>query len=149
MLGLRAAPKEETGVSSAEVVFGMQLVLPNQVLEQLPPTKPPPPPATSIPLRQRSYAEVVKGPADQLAAAEYVFVQRGPVAGPLTAAYEGPYKVVCRASKVYRLQVGSRVESVSADRLKPYVGAEKPAVAQPPRRGRPPGTGGREQSPPA
>jgi hypothetical protein len=34
LLGLGAAPKEEAGVSSAEVVFGQQLVLPNQVLEQ-------------------------------------------------------------------------------------------------------------------
>jgi Integrase core domain/Integrase zinc binding domain len=122
MLGLRAAPKEDSGVSSAEVVFGRQLVLPNKVLEQLPPTVPPPPPGTSILLRQRSYAEVVKGPADQLAAAEYVYVRQGPVAGPLTATYDGPYKVVSRASKVYRLQVGTRVESVSADRLKPYGG---------------------------
>jgi hypothetical protein len=64
-------------------------------------------------------------------------------------AYDGPYKVVSRASKVYKLQVGTRVESVSADRLKPYVGAEKLAVAQPPRRGRPRGTGGEKQSPPA
>jgi transposase InsO family protein len=53
MLGLRAAPKEDSGVSLAEVVFGKQLVLPNQVLEQLPPRKPLLP-ATSIPLRQRS-----------------------------------------------------------------------------------------------
>jgi RNase H-like domain found in reverse transcriptase/Reverse transcriptase (RNA-dependent DNA polymerase)/Integrase zinc binding domain/Integrase core domain len=148
LLGLRAAPKEDSGISAAEVVFGTQLVLPNQVLEQLPPTTPPPP-ATSIPLRQRSYAEVVKGPADQLAAAQYVYVRRGPVAGPLTAAYDGPYQVLSRGDKVYRLQVGTRVEAVSADRLKPYVGADKPAVAQPPRRGRPPGTGGAEQSPPA
>jgi hypothetical protein len=141
LLGLRAAPKEDSGVSAAEVVFGSQLVLPNQVLEQLPPATPPPP-AMSIPLRQRSYAEVVKGPADQLATAEYVYVRRGPVAGPLTAAYDGPYQILSRSDKVYKLQVGARVESVSADRLKPYVGVEKPAVAQPPRRGRPPGTGG-------
>jgi hypothetical protein len=103
--------------SAAAVVFGTQLVLPNQVLEQLSPTAPLPL-ATSIPLRQQSYGVEVKG----LAMAEIVYMRWGPVAGPLTAASDGPYKVVSRTIKVYKLQVGTRVESVSADRLKPYVG---------------------------
>ncbi len=42
---------------------------------------------------------------------------------------------------MYELQVGSRVVTVSADRLKPHTGAE-PRPALPPRRGRPPGSGG-------
>ena len=45
------------------------------------------------------------------------------------------------SGKVYEIQIGRRVEKVSADRLKPHVGAD-PEVAEPPRRGRPPGSGG-------
>jgi transposase InsO family protein len=45
LLGLRGAPKEETGVSAAEKVYGMQLVLPSQLKPRagasLPPSMPP------------------------------------------------------------------------------------------------------------
>jgi transposase InsO family protein len=147
LLGLRAAPKEDSGVSSAEAVFGRPLMLPGQPLA---------PPvdtggggveqsgqqAPAIPLRSRSYAEVARGPVDQLAAAEYVYIRRGGVAGPLQPQYEGPFRVLQRGSKVFRLQVGSREEDISVDRLKPHLGAAPAAVAVLPRRGRPPGTGG-------
>jgi transposase InsO family protein len=56
LLGLRAAPKDDSGVSAAEVVFGTTLVLPNQVLEKAAAVEQVPMP-TSIPLRARSYAE--------------------------------------------------------------------------------------------
>jgi hypothetical protein len=151
LLGVRAAPKDDSGISAAEVVFGTQLVLPNQVLENLPQPSDPPPPSPSlahIPLRQWSYAEATKGPAGQLAAADFVYVQRRPASEPLVAAYDSPYKVLERCSKVFKLQVGERVETVSIDRLKPHVGADQPEVAVPPKRGRPPGTGGRGQPPP-
>ena len=42
---------------------------------------------------------------------------------------------------MYELQVGSRVVTVSADRLKPHTGAEQ-RTALPQRRGRTPGSGG-------
>ena len=42
---------------------------------------------------------------------------------------------------MYEIQVEQRVETVAADRLKPHRGPA-PGVAQPLRRGRPPGTGG-------
>ena len=48
-----------------------------------------------------------------------------------------PYRVVAKSPKVFQLQLGSRVESVSVDRLKPCLSSEAiPAV--PPWRGRPP-----------
>jgi hypothetical protein len=56
-------------------------------------------------------------PVEQLEAAEFVCVCRGPVGGPFTQQYEGPYEVVDRNSKVFRIKCGYRVESVSADRL--------------------------------
>jgi hypothetical protein len=60
----------------------------------------------------------------------------------MASAYDGPYKVIDRNNKVYKLQVGSKVETVSADRLKPHRGNGVPDVAQPAKRGRPLGTGG-------
>lgn len=44
----------------------------------------------------------------------------------------------CR-EKTGHVQMGERVEVVSRDRLKPFLGAEEPVAAEPPRRGRPPG----------
>ncbi len=77
-----------------------------------------------------------------LDAAEFVYVRHGGAqAGPLKEQYAGPYRVLRRSQKVFELQVGDRVETVAADRLKPHTGAD-PAPAQPPRRGRPPGSGG-------
>jgi transposase InsO family protein len=150
LLGLRAAPKDDSGISSAEVVFGEPLHLPGQLHvdgnvgppEGTPPAAQPP---SSIPLRPRTYAEAACGPLEQLARARYVFVRKGPVGGPLALQYEGPYEVLDRTDKVFCVQCGPRVEVISADRLKPYGGTERPAVATPPRRGRPPGTGGNIQ----
>jgi hypothetical protein len=110
------------------------------------PDRGPSPPSSderpAIPLRERSYAEVTRGPVSELSAAEYVYVRRGGSSNPMQPPYDGPYKVLHRRSKVYTLQVGSREEDVAVDRLKPHAGAEPAAVGQPPRRGRPPGTGG-------
>jgi hypothetical protein len=52
--------------------------------------------------------------------------------------YAGPYAVLERGEKVFRLQVGDREEAVSVDRLKPHTGVEPVQPATPPKRGRPP-----------
>ena len=139
LLGLRAAPKEVSGVSSAEAVYGTPVALPGQAQTEGGLAVTPPPPV--IPARQLSYAEVTKEGHSILEGVEYVYVRRGPVGGGLQAAYSGPYRVLGHAGKVYELQVGERVEKVAADRLKPHLGSA-PAVARPPPRGRPLGTSG-------
>ncbi len=146
LLGIRAAPKEDSGISAAEAVFGGQLALPGQLVDpagavSLPLSEAAVDKGLSIPLRARSYAEAAGGRPSVLQGAEYVYVRRGPAGGPFQSAYEGPYKVVSKEEKVVRLEIGGRVETVSADRLKPHRG-ESPAVAAPPKRGRPPGSGG-------
>ena len=65
LMGLQAAPNEDSGVSSAEVLYGAPLILPGQVQQQ-PEVIPAraPSPATllnALPLRQHSYAEAVRG----------------------------------------------------------------------------------------
>ena len=51
--------------------------------------------------------------------------------------YSGPYQVLERGNKAWKLQVGERVEVVSRDRLKPHLGSVAPRAAVPPTRGRP------------
>jgi hypothetical protein len=132
-------------------VYGEQLQLPGQAatLDCDAITWQKPEHVEWIPLRPRTYAEVARGPVNKLAEASFVYVRRGPAAGPLAPAYDGPFCVLEKSEKVFRVQMGSREEVIAVDRLKAYE-ADGPTseVAAPPRRGRPPGTGGGSKSPP-
>jgi hypothetical protein len=142
LLGLRAAPKDDSNVSSAELVYGTPLSLPGEFIAT------PDPPASSfleslratpssIPTRPRNYKDLPVTRPAALYAAELVFVRRGALTPPLQPLYDGPYKVVFRNDKFFRLDVGGRLDAVSVDRLKPYLGTTV-SPAAPPRRGRPP-----------
>ena len=142
MLGIRAAPKEDSAVSAAEMVFGSPLTLPGQILtEEDVPADSTQERANSAEEKfeaaSRSYAEVARATPGPLASAELVYVRRGAVSPPLTQCYSGPFKVLERGPKVFRLQVGEREEVVSADRLKPHTGTTPTLPAVPPRRGWP------------
>ena len=101
LLGLRAAPKEVSGISSAETVYGTPVELPGQAQIRGGPAVIKPLPI--IPASQRSYAEVTEGRPSILEGVEYVYVRRGPVAGALCSAYSGPYQVLDHRGKVYEL----------------------------------------------
>ncbi len=143
LLGLHAAPKEISGVSSAETVFGQPLILPGKLasppealstdfLNELSSSAPP---ATCQP---RTDAEVAAQPPNRrLQLADMVYVRKGGCNPPLAPAYVGPYKVVLPGPKTFMLEVGGRQETVSVDRLKPHLGSALPVPAAPPRRGRP------------
>ena len=143
LLGLRSAPKEDSGISSAELVYGAPLTLPGEFLEvEEQPTslfleklRTAP---SSIPTRPQSYAEAARSPPKALREAAYVYVQRGSVAPPLTPLYQGPYAVSKRGPKFFSVEVGGRTEVITVDRLKPHLGPAPITPAQPPRRGRPP-----------
>ncbi len=66
--------------------------------------------------------------------ASHIDVTRGGTLPPLTSLYVGPYEVLERADKHFRLAVGGREETVSIDRLKPHLFS----AALPAARGRPP-----------
>ena len=51
--------------------------------------------------------------------------------------YSGPYQVLERGNKAWKLQVGGRVEVVSRDWLKPHLGCVALEAAVPPTQGRP------------
>ena len=55
----------------------------------------------------------------EIATCTHVFLRRIAIAPPLTAPYDGPYKVVARSGRVMKIQVKGKVETVSLDRVKP------------------------------
>ena len=105
LLELRAAPKEYSGISSAEVAYGAPLVLPSQLsgvpesplavfkedISVAPPFIPSRGPATSPP----DFNQIPK----QLQEATFVYVCRGGSKPPLTPVYSGPFVVVSRSPK--------------------------------------------------
>ena len=147
MLGLRTAPKEDLGASTAEMVYGAPITVPGTFVGPASSTE-----AAEHLQRMRQVAgRLVPAPdawhgepgssrEKSLDEAEFVFVRRDAAHGPLQTPYTGPYRVLERADKYFVIQCGERRESVSIDRLK----AAKPdpdrqtVPAEPPRRGRPP-----------
>jgi hypothetical protein len=142
LLGLRSAPKEDSGLSSAELVFGSPLTLPGTYVDV------PEPPAESFvadlraaapppPTRPLTYAQAASRALPALSTCTYVYVRRGGTVPALQPLYVGPYRVASRADKTYVLEVGAKRETVSVDRLKPHLGSSDVTPASPPVRGRP------------
>ena len=76
-------------------------------------------------------------PPEALREASLVYVRRGGTLPPLTPPYDGPFRVLSRTPKYFKIQVGPREEVISVDRLKPHRGATVPVPAQLRPRGRP------------
>jgi transposase InsO family protein len=145
LMGIRAAPKDNTGVSLAELVYGCGMVLPGELQVPSPPiidaalTPPPLPPPHDMRLgrKQRHGRSRERRPPVTLQQAAYVYVRRGYCGKPLAPVYSGPYEVVERSPKYFTLRVGGAVQSLSVERLKPHTGRLPVTPAPPPRRGRP------------
>jgi transposase InsO family protein len=145
LMGIRAAPKDDTGVSSAELVYGCGVVLPGElqvpsppiVNSALMPPPLPPPHDTRLGRRRRQRRSGERQPPVTLQQAAYVYVRRGYCGKPLAPVYSGPYEVVGRSPKYFTLRVGGADQSFSVDRLKPHTGRLPVTPAPPPRRGRP------------
>ena len=143
LLGLRAAPKEDTGISSAELVYGAPLRLPGEFttgletidekfLEKLRNNPP-------QPVRPLTYEEATaQAPTSALLGAKFILVRKGGSFPPLDPVYAGPYLVLSRGPKFFTIDLGGRQETVSVDRLKPVIGTDQVQPTPPPRRGRPP-----------
>ncbi len=105
-----------------------------------------PPPTRPVEVKPASQQEAALHKAD------FVYVKRYAVAFSLSPLYSGPYRVISRGEKTFRVDIGGRDEVISADRLKPHLGQAPLQPASPPKRGRPPaspsgGVGGRGRPP--
>ena len=129
LLGFRTAIKTDSGVSSAEMLYGSNLRLPGEFFTST--SQVPPDPSSfvgrlqydlqqlrPIPVRAPLPTRPVYLPSD-LQTADKVFLRRDAVRRPLQPPYDGPYKVLKRSSKYFEIDVNGRVTLVSVDRLKP------------------------------
>ena len=55
----------------------------------------------------------------ELDTCSHVFLLRIAIAPLLTAPYDGPYKVVAKSGRVFKVLIKGKVETVTADRVKP------------------------------
>ena len=126
LLGLRTVPKDDTGLSVSKAVYGSSLTVPGEFLGS--PELPPASFLQNIENTLTGFAvppphHVCKSPPQQLPpallTAEFVFVREDASIPSLAPLYRGPYLVLERKSKFFRLQIGSRTDVVSVDRLKP------------------------------
>ena len=61
-------------------------------------------------------------PPPALATAELVYVRRGGSLPLLTPPYQGPYRILERGAKVFKLQMGPRQENITVDRRQTSLG---------------------------
>ena len=129
LLGIRSAVKETLGRSAAEMAYGMTLRLPGDFTENytvdahtdfenysdrlrvaMSCLRLSPPRATN----QKDTFQY-----KELDTCSHVFLRRVATAPPLTAPYDGPYKIVARSGRVFKVIIKGKVETVTADRVKP------------------------------
>jgi hypothetical protein len=126
MLGIRSAWRGDTPFSPSEAVFGAQPVLPGQFL-----SSPEPPSPSFLRELQETLNSRTPPPADhhnrpgplslpeELLLTRFVLVRRDGAQPPLSPMYDGPYLVLERSLRFFKIQVGSRQDTVSTLRLKP------------------------------
>ena len=146
LLGVRAAHKEDVGASPAELVYGTELHLPGQfrnTTTDSPAVTPflkdlkkamselQPKPTTHHPPKEQRPTRI----PEALRWCPMVFDRRDSNKAPLSAKYDGPFRVLAREDKFFKLKLGDR-EAI--DRLKPAMVEEDTQPGIPPKRGRPP-----------
>lgn len=145
LLGVRSAFKEDLQASSAELLYGEPLRLPGEFFE---PTVNGTTDTSEFTARLRNFAEKLRPvPASrhcnpkvfiykELESCDHVFLREDALRGALQPAYSGPYKVITRGNKVFKILVKNNEVTVSIDRLKPAFilsdQVEEPSPAVPP-----------------
>lgn len=128
LLGLRAAPRCDTNVSAAQLVYGSTLRLPGefydnanvqnydaaeyvkQLRENIRNLKP-------KPSQHRDSRTIFVHP--ELKKCSHVFIRRDMGKKSLQPPYDGPYPVINRSDKIFTVQLPSGISNISIDRLKP------------------------------
>ena len=148
LLGIRTAPKEDLGCSSAELVYGAPLTVPGDFIanhghqtghsfqlqrlrDQV---------RTLAPVPTSRHGTSPASVPAELQRAKFVFIRRDAHRTPLQRPYEGPFKVIESGPKTFKVDIEGRTEIITIDRLKlAHLDVDSPIqVAQPRPRGRPP-----------
>lgn len=128
LLGIRSAYKDDIKTSAAELVYGEPLKLPGEFFST---SRTKDHDVTNFASRLRLHmSSLSPEPASNhsnkafyvpkdLSTAEYVFLRQDAARRSLEAPYSGPYKVLERGKKTFKLLVRDRESTVSIDRLKP------------------------------
>ncbi|GFX47487.1 pol polyprotein [Trichonephila clavipes] len=127
LLGFRAALKENLGCTSAELVYGKTLRLPGEFFIANKAVSDPVQFVERLrahmqdlqPKLTRSRGKQTIFIHSELQKCTHVFVRRDSVRQPLQAPYDGPYPVIKRSDKVYKVDIHSKPTSISIDRLRP------------------------------
>ena len=128
MLGLRAAPKDDSGFSPAKAVYGSHLSLPGEFIKH-----PEFPPEVFLRIVENAVSGFSGPPCNHVVSApqlppvpwalmlvEFVFVRDDASKLLLALLNRGPpYRVLRLSDKFFVLQIGDKSDSVSVDRLKP------------------------------
>lgn len=119
MLGLRTTHKNDIDASPAEMLYGQTLRLPGEMFENIK-IKPKPNNESEFltelcehmqKLRATTTAHHAKGESfvhKALASSSHVFLQNDKVKSPLTQPYDGPFKVIRRDDKHYKIEINGR-----------------------------------------
>ena len=127
LLGIRSAVRADVQCSIAEMVYGTTLRLPGEFFAPSGDSADPSLFASRLqssmaalrPIPSRSTpAQQVFIPAD-LKNCTHVFIRNDAVKRPLACPYDGPYAVLDRKEKYFKLNIKGREDTVSLDRLKP------------------------------
>ena len=127
---MRSTPREDSATSASESVFGSDLILPNQFSE----VQDPPSNQFYAELRKSIYltSNIPETIPAALSTCSMVLVRKDGHVPPLAPLYDGPYRVLSRSPRTFKLQVGPREEVVSVHHLKPDITSDDQAPAQPP-----------------
>ena len=141
LLGIRTALKSDLHCSVAELVYGSTLRLPGEFFQQSLPVDDP----ASLVGRLKSAMHLLRAtpvrPQPQrkvhidkeLSSCTHVFVRNDSVRKPLQPPYDGPYRVLSREHKYFKLDLNRRQDTVSVDRLKPaHLDVASEATTPPP-----------------
>ncbi len=145
MLGIRSTWREDAEFSPPEAVFGSQLVLPGQFLSSAEPLSPTflfdfqGVLAARSPLQTAHHATPLPAELpEELLLSCFVLVRHDGIQPPLSPLYDGLFLVLKRSLHFFKVQIGSRIKTVSTHRFKPCHAPQDVQDAEPPRRGRPP-----------
>ena len=125
-LGCRAAIKEDLGYSPAELVYGVPLSLPGQMLNPIDLTGTDPTLYINrlwayfgklTPMHPRKQTIKSSVPKD-ISLWNHAFLRKDAVKAPLTTPYTDTYRVLSRTDKLFTLDISGKKDTVSIDRMK-------------------------------